>query len=318
MARNDCDRVDALLDRIALREQTMTESERLFVDEHTHRCGRCAAVRALQTELGALDERGMECLRGDSDPEEWARRIVSFGSEATRRRAGARRRVWLAVALIGLMVPITVWASIWMGSDAEPEPPAGSPHIGSLETEAESRPPEHPTALAAQEAAEPITEQPTSSSQTPPDEPGTPLDAASDREEPVQVEAPPPTIEELLARAVHHRSQGRWAEAIETYDLLADAYPDSPEAGMCPVLIGQVQLDHRGRADLALVSFERYLRDSPSGTLLEEADWGIAASLVEIGDVEAEREALRRFLDRHPDSLHARQAEARLAEEGAP
>lgn len=76
--------------------------------------------------------------------------------------------------------------------------------------------------------------------------------------------------------------------------------------------MGQVQLQDQGRPAEALHSFEIYLRVHPTGSLVEEAEWGLVGALRSQGNFKQEREALERFLRRFSRSPHGAQAKRRF------
>ena len=124
----------------------------------------------------------------------------------------------------------------------------------------------------------------------------------------------PPPIPALLQAARESRFEGDWAGAVRAYQDLIAAYPDSPEALTCLVPLGQLQLQQLDQPEEALTSFSQYARAASHGALLEEAEWGIAQSLRELGRVDDEHLTLTVFRDHHPHSVYAAEVEARLKE----
>ncbi len=103
----------------------------------------------------------------------------------------------------------------------------------------------------------------------------------------------------------------RWAEAAATYALILRDFPNSEEAHVVLVRLGDLQLEHLDQPTQALASFERYLREG-GGALEAEARFGIVQSLSRLGRVEAERGAIEDFLVKHPASLKSAALRERL------
>jgi hypothetical protein len=127
------------------------------------------------------------------------------------------------------------------------------------------------------------------------------------------------TAADLLDAARRLRTAADWTGAAATYEELKTRFPDSAEARVALVPLGQLRLERLGDAAGALRAFEEYLARSASAALREEASWGRIQALRGLGRAEDEVGALRGFLAAHPASLRANAARQRLAElEGAP
>jgi len=116
----------------------------------------------------------------------------------------------------------------------------------------------------------------------------------------------------VLARAEQARAQRRFADATRLYDDLAARFPGSREEIVARVLHGQLLLDEMHDAPSALRWFERYLASEPAGALAEEARLGRAQALQLRGSRDDERAAWDELLRKHPASVHAGAARARL------
>jgi len=125
-------------------------------------------------------------------------------------------------------------------------------------------------------------------------------------------EEAPPSVETLLAEARQCRVQRDWSGAVRAYQRLGAAHPDSPEAVTSLVPMGKIQLEQLDQPEVALRSFALYIESAEHGSLLEEAEWGVAEAYRQLGRSEEEYEALRRFREHHPDSLYAGPADGRL------
>jgi hypothetical protein len=122
----------------------------------------------------------------------------------------------------------------------------------------------------------------------------------------------------VLARAEQARAQRRFADATGLYDDLAARFPGSREEIVARVLHGQLLLDEMHDAPSALRWFERYLASEPAGALAEEARLGRAQALQLRGSPDDERAAWNELLSKHPASVHAGAARARLGALRAP
>ncbi len=127
---------------------------------------------------------------------------------------------------------------------------------------------------------------------------------------------PLPSIEDLLLRAREARLDRSWQDAAIAYETLIALHGDTPEAATCRVSLGQLQLEQLDRPDDALVAFRHYLATSEGGPLAEEAAWGAAAALRQLGRDDEERAALGSLLAGHPEGLYSGEARARLRELG--
>lgn len=116
----------------------------------------------------------------------------------------------------------------------------------------------------------------------------------------------------VLARAEEARAARRFSDALRLYEELATRFPGSREEIVARVLHGQLLLDELHDPPAALRWFERYLASEPSGSLAEEARLGRAQALQVRGSPHDERAAWQDLLAKHPASVHADAARARL------
>jgi len=126
------------------------------------------------------------------------------------------------------------------------------------------------------------------------------------------VAASAPTAADLFARANEARRSGNELGAVDLYRELLATFPGSREATATRVTLGRLLLDRIGDAGGSLALFDAYLAGSPAGTLAEEARVGRALALGRLGRSAEERAAWEDLLARHPDSVHAPRARARL------
>jgi TolA-binding protein len=86
----------------------------------------------------------------------------------------------------------------------------------------------------------------------------------------------------VFVRAVKEREQGRTMDAIATFRALLHQFPQSPQAMVARVSLGDLLLDG-GDAAAALAAFDAYLVAQPSGPLATEALLGKARALSALG-----------------------------------
>jgi TolA-binding protein len=122
---------------------------------------------------------------------------------------------------------------------------------------------------------------------------------------------PPASAARLFADVGQARRVGWLTEADRAYAELVARFPGSREERAAGVLLGQLTLERGEPAD-ALARFDRYLATDPNGTLAEEARLGRALALEQLGQRDDARRAWQELLDRHPGSVHAERARARL------
>jgi len=117
------------------------------------------------------------------------------------------------------------------------------------------------------------------------------------------------SAELLFSRGNGDRRAGRMAEAASHYEQLLRGFPDSSEAQMARVSLGNLLLD-QGRAARALALFDAHL--ARGSGLAEEALYGKARALRALGKLAQEREVWQTLAAKYPDSIFARSARERL------
>lgn len=138
-------------------------------------------------------------------------------------------------------------------------------------------------------------------------------------EEPEEPEEPEPTPDArkpnriptadaatMLADARSLRGQGNRKRAAQTFAALLEAHPDSAEAGVARVALGQLRLG-AGRHKSALSLFSAYL--SKGGPLAEEALWGKIQALNGLGRKDALATAVADLERRFPRSVYRTRAQ---------
>jgi ferric-dicitrate binding protein FerR (iron transport regulator) len=116
----------------------------------------------------------------------------------------------------------------------------------------------------------------------------------------------------LLLRAGELRAARDWDGAAAAYREVVERFPDASQARTSLLSLGEIELAHLDRPADALSRFERYLVSWPGGSLAPEAEFGRARALGRLGRRAEEVQALRELIARHPGSLLAERARARL------
>ena len=115
----------------------------------------------------------------------------------------------------------------------------------------------------------------------------------------------------LFADVAQARRAGWLSEAHQAYGQLVARFAGSREERAASVLLGQLTLE-RGQLADALARFEGYLGTDPDGALAEESRLGRALALEQLGQREDARRSWQELLQKHPRSVHAGRARARL------
>jgi hypothetical protein len=125
---------------------------------------------------------------------------------------------------------------------------------------------------------------------------------------------PAPSAAQLFTALALARRTARLAEARLAYQELRARFADSREEQAGRVLLAVLLLHHSDAAG-ALALYRSYLTDA-DGALAEEARLGRAQALDQLGRDGDARRAWKEFLDRHPGSINADRARARLGSAG--
>ncbi|MBN2342563.1 MAG: tetratricopeptide repeat protein [Deltaproteobacteria bacterium] len=105
-----------------------------------------------------------------------------------------------------------------------------------------------------------------------------------------------------------------WECAATNYQKVLKLYSRHPESSAVYISLAKIELRHLRSPRQALSHYNAYLKKAPNGPLAEEALLGTAKSYQQLGQVESEKQALRQFLARFPNSSLVGKAKARLAE----
>lgn len=119
------------------------------------------------------------------------------------------------------------------------------------------------------------------------------------------------TARKLFAEANLRRRSGDDVRARQQYEELQRLFPISAEAQMSRVALGRLLLT-RGQAADALKQFDCYLAQDTGKGLAEEALFGRATALQQLGRHNEESKTWTTLVDRYPGSIYADGARARL------
>jgi TolA-binding protein len=111
----------------------------------------------------------------------------------------------------------------------------------------------------------------------------------------------------VFAEAVRARQEGRFQDAIASFRTLQGQFPDTPQALVSLVSLGELSL-RAGAPSESLASFESYVRRAPSGALVPEALAGEARALKALGRAQESEKTWRDLARRFPESPYARGA----------
>lgn len=124
---------------------------------------------------------------------------------------------------------------------------------------------------------------------------------------------PPRSPEDLLKLANQERKARSWRAADDLYQQVIRTHAGSQAAYVAHVASASIHLEHLRDARGALSLYQAALSARPSGTLAEEARYGVAEAHRRLGNRAAEARALQTFLAKHPDSPLVNRARDRLA-----
>jgi hypothetical protein len=311
------DRWAALVAREARGEELTGEEDELrrrFEEEHPE----ASDERGLWGELGALgDPRDGDPAMSDAAMLE---RVLAAHRAAPPARA--RSKPLLRHRVAGAFAGFAIASALVLAIAAELVGPFGSPKVDEEKRDRTEEapapqglvvpPPQAPldTAVDAGVDAAISPEEATGASASPD------LSRSLRPEDSRPGEAPskdgraaPESADDLLKWAQVHLGEGRTASAMDAYKRLLARYPGSVEARVALVSLGQLSLGG-GDAAGALNYFDRYL--AGAGPLGMEARLGRIQALRRLGRTGDELAAIRDFLARYPDSVHAPRLQNRL------
>lgn len=109
------------------------------------------------------------------------------------------------------------------------------------------------------------------------------------------------SAKDLMQRSQTLRAAGKARESVDALRQLVQKFPDSPEARVSWVTLGELELTVLGQPASALRSFEAYLK--LGGPLMREAQYGRIRALSGLSRQEEARRATADFIARYPNSV---------------
>jgi hypothetical protein len=218
-------------------------------------------------------------------------------SPVARRRGGLPPWSRWAAAATLLVAGVTAAAAVVgrrMALRATAQPPA---------TTALARPAPAPVPTA------PV--RPTEASPLEAPAPPAPVPAKSSSQVHAAARVPAITAADLFEKGEKLRREGHADAAIATYRRLQSTFPDTAEARLSFAFGGELLLK-QGRPADALAQFDRHLQ--LDGEVGEEALAGRATALEQLHRTSEAVAAWKNLLARHPRSIYAERARARLAQ----
>jgi len=264
------------------RRRVLSDLERQALSAHLARCELCRAGEVagdLLHDPHRID--GRSTLQRDRELVDRVAEVVSVSfTRSTRPRPARLRQIAVAATLV---VCVGSAAFAWIGrwpairSKAAVPPPAAEnrPHAnaGNAGKVAPSAAPPAPAASLA---------------------PRKRLLSRVGRE-PASATDPPQTAASLFAQAISERRNGDLKQAVALYETLRLRFPESGEAHLSSISLGDllIRMDEPARA---LRAFDSYLAKDVSGRLREEAMFGRARCLRELGERRYEQQTWDRLL----------------------
>lgn len=243
-----------------------------------------------------------------------ARVIERSRQTPVRARNAARRKIMPFV--IGAVMATSAAAASYQRGWRLPWSDSARPDRASVVSLAVPSPPEPPKHASTPTLApepEPAPEPAPQLALEPPPSPMPRLKTPAAA--PAAARKPPPSTpdavaEDGLSRANTLRGQRRYADALTAYLAVVEGHPRSRQAQAARVAAAALELERFGNAARAERLYTQAAESGPE--LAAEARFGIAESHRARGDGVRERDALRSFLSKHPDSPLAAAARRRL------
>ena len=285
----------------AARGRRLSDLERQALSAHLVRCDLC---RAGELAAGLLHEpffSGGAPLDADRAlVERVAERAGASVVRGARRAHQGWRRVAVAVVVF---LGLGGVAFAWIGRNLV------SPRAVDRALVSDG----FPVVPRAHRSTQALTRTPAPPASTRPVSPAKRFVAARPTRDSVVVPASSATAASLFAEATRARHDGDLRRAVALYGALRSTFPDSEQARVAAVSMGDLLL-RLDEPTSALRAFDAYLADVRTGPLREEALFGRARCLKQVGDDTAEAETWVRLLREFPSSAYRAVARHRLDE----
>lgn len=282
---------------VAARQRILSELERKALSAHLERCESCRAGELAAELLHVpLFADAMPTASERALVERVAERASSAVAKQARRAHWGWRRVAVTVAVflgMGGVASALIGRSFVSPRRVDPLPAPTGPEIAPRVHRGDRTP-------AVPKAAAPAPLAPVKR-----------LAAARPVREGAIATAD--TAASLFADAGRARHDGDLRRAVALFGTLRSTFPDSDQARVASVSMGDL-LIRLGEPARALRAFDAYLSDVRTGPLREEALFGRARCLRELGDSAAEADTWARLVRDFPGSAYSPAARKRLDE----
>jgi TolA-binding protein len=121
-----------------------------------------------------------------------------------------------------------------------------------------------------------------------------------------------PSIDILIQDAQSCLIVRDWKCAASRYQDILKHYPGRPESTAVLISLAKIELRRLNTPSKALDHYKSYQQRAPKGPMAEEALYGIADAYRRLGKTDMEKETLRLFVERHPQSSQLERVRARL------
>jgi TolA-binding protein len=286
---------------VAARSRWLSDLERQAVASHLARCELC---RAGELAAGLLREPFASGGAPSDADRALVERVAERASASTARAVRHAQPGWRRVAVAAaVFLALGGVASAWIGRS-----------FVSPRAVERARPPiASPVSSRAHRNESWLGQQPTPVAPPHPLPPPKKLVAARPTRDGVVTPALPANAASLFAEATRARHDGDVRRAVALYTELRSAFPDSDQARVASVSMGDLllRLEEPARA---LGAFDAYLSAVRGGALREEALFGRARCLKKLGEPTAEQETWARLIRDFPGSAYGPVARQRLEE----
>jgi TolA-binding protein len=290
---------------VAGRRRSLSDLERQVLSAHLARCELC---RAGELASDLLHEPLFSTAAAPDADRALVERVAERASASLARSARHAHSSWRRVAAaVAVFLGLGGVASAWIGRSFV-SPRAVAPAVDRDPVSAASDVARR--AHRSESMRAPLTPPPPASR---PLSPAKKLAAARPARDGNVGPASPETAASLFAEAARARHDADLRRAVGLYGTLRSSFPDSDQARVASVSMGDLllRLEEPARA---LRAFDAYLADVQTGPLREEALFGRARCLKRLGEETAEQETWARLVRDFPGSAYASVGRQRLEE----
>jgi ferric-dicitrate binding protein FerR (iron transport regulator) len=118
----------------------------------------------------------------------------------------------------------------------------------------------------------------------------------------------------LLKKARQLRKDKDWDGAAKIFGKIISEHPDSGEARIAVISLGEIYLENKADPAKALTCFNAYKAANPGGSLFKEASYGAIRCYRKLGQSTKEAGEIEKFLAQFPDDIYSEKLSRRLEE----